>query len=209
MTTVAIVDYGMGNLQSVKNAFEAIGAIAVIAREPAEVRDADKIILPGVGAFGQAMAALRSRGWVEVLEDEVQQKRKPLLGLCLGMQLLASNGTEGGALPGLGWISGIVEELPGNADIRVPHVGWNDVTVTPHSRMYEGLGDLQAFYFVHSYVLDAYEPNIVNGVCTHGISFVASIERGHIWATQYHPEKSQRVGLKVLTNFLTHTFAGC
>jgi glutamine amidotransferase len=205
MTTVAIVDYGMGNLQSVKNAFEALGATVVIAREPEAVRSADKVIVPGVGAFGEAMATLRSRGWVEVLEAEVRQNRKPLMGLCLGMQLLATDGTEGGACSGLGWIAGAVTQLPGDADTRVPHMGWNDVTPSPRTRMYQGISGPQTFYFVHSYVLEPADRRSVSGVCRHGRAFVASIEQDHIWATQYHPEKSQKAGLQVLRNFLTLT----
>jgi len=205
MTTVAIVDYGMGNLQSVKNAFEALGATVVIAREPEAVRSAAKIIVPGVGAFGDAMATLRSRGWVEMLEGEVLQKRKPLIGLCLGMQLLATDGTEGGPCAGLGWIAGAVTQLPGDAATRVPHMGWNDVTPSPQARMYDGLSGAQTFYFVHSYVLEPADRRNVNGVCCHGRPFAASIEHEHIWATQYHPEKSQKAGLQVLRNFLTLT----
>ena len=132
----------------------------------------------------------------------MRQRGKPFLGLCLGQQLLAATGTEHGAHLGLGWIAGSVDRLAPGAGLRIPQIGWNDVQFTPGSRMYAGLGESRNFYFVHSYVLLPQDASLVNGVCEHGQSFAASIESGNIWATQYHPEKSQKAGLAVLKNFL-------
>ncbi|MCC6906275.1 MAG: imidazole glycerol phosphate synthase subunit HisH [Anaerolineae bacterium] len=204
MVRVAIISYGMGNLRSVYNALEGLGASPFIASHPEDLRAADKIILPGVGAFGDGIANLLNAGWVTALEEEVRDKGKHFAGLCLGMQLLADEGTEHGNHRGLGWITGTTVRLSDSSDpeVRIPHIGWNDVTITPGSAMYAGLDGKATFYFVHSYALAPTDPTIVNGVCGHGADFAASIECGNIWATQYHPEKSQKAGLKVLSNFL-------
>jgi glutamine amidotransferase len=198
-----VIDYGMGNLQSVANAFRAIGCKAQISSHPEDLRMAERIVLPGVGAFGDGMRNLQTAGWVEALEEEVRYKGKPFLGLCLGMQLLGTTGTEHGLHTGLNWIPGIVERIISHdPTIRVPHIGWNDVSFTKKDGLYSGLGDSQVFYFVHSYVMRPEDNTVISGLCFHGIEFAASIEKDNIWATQYHPEKSQRAGLKVLYNFL-------
>ena len=199
----AIVDYGMGNLRSVANACEALGSPARIARRPEELRDADRIILPGVGAFGDAMRNLAAAGWIEALDAEVRGKGKPFLGICLGMQLLATRGTEFGSHAGLGWIPGTAVKLdPADATLRVPHMGWNRVEVVKRDGLLAGLGEGADFYFVHSYVLQPEDPSVVTGRCSHGTAFAAVVERGQIQATQFHPEKSQKAGLTVLGNFL-------
>jgi glutamine amidotransferase len=203
MTPVSIVDYGMGNIRSVNNAFEALGAQPTIVSEPELLRDADLIVLPGVGAFGDGMANLRSQGWVGVLEREVLDRGKPFLGLCVGMQLLASTGTEHGEHRGLGWVPGRVTRLqPADASCRVPHVAWNDVAFTKSKGLYRDLGDAADFYFVHSYALQPDDPRVISGMCDHGGEFAASIEVDNIYATQFHPEKSQKAGMTVLRNFL-------
>jgi imidazole glycerol-phosphate synthase subunit HisH len=202
---VAIINYGMGNLQSVCNAFRAIGCDGVtIAEEPAVLATADAIVLPGVGAFGDGMANLHGRGWVETLNRQVRERGKPFLGLCLGMQLLATRGTEHGSHAGLDWVPGIVDRIK-TADpaLRVPHIGWNDVRVVGKPEMYQGLTQASDFYFVHSYVLRPQEDTVVNGRCDYGGPFAASLQSGNLWATQYHPEKSQKAGLTVLRNFMT------
>lgn len=200
---ILIIDYGMGNLRSVANAFEAIGCIVAISTAPEDLRIADGIVLPGVGAFGDGMKNLQSTGWIDSLEKEVRQNRKPFLGICLGMQLLAATGTEFGVYKGLSWIPGIVKKLPSeNPKIRVPHIGWNEVHFKKKDGLYAGLGDTQAFYFVHSYMLVPENPTIVSGICSYGVNFVASIETENIFATQFHPEKSHKIGLAVLKNFL-------
>lgn len=200
---VVIVDYGMGNLQSVANAFRALGCLPTISQNPVDLRSADRIVLPGVGAFGDGMNGLRVKGWVEALDEEVRHKHKRFLGLCLGMQLLGTSSTEHGLHSGLDWIPGTVERIRStDATIRVPHIGWNDVRIVLKSGLYSGMGDCQTFYFVHSYAFHPNDGAVMSGLCWHGMEFCASIERENIWATQYHPEKSQKAGLKVLRNFL-------
>lgn len=200
---LAIIDSGMGNLRSVANAFEALECPARITADPQDLREAERIVLPGVGAFGDGMDKLRRGGWIEALEQEVRQKGKLFLGLCVGMQLLATRGTEHGDHAGLGWIPGVVDRLPTeDPAIRVPHIGWNDVRVTKTDGLYAGVGESQVFYFVHSYVFLPDDPGVVSGVCSHGIDFAASLEVENIFATQFHPEKSQKAGLAVLKNFL-------
>jgi len=204
---IAIIDYGMGNLRSVANAFNAIGYLASIVKNPNDLSQASHIVLPGVGAFGDGMKNLRLSGWLDILEREIIEKRKPFLGICLGMQLLATMGTEYGLHEGLNWISGTVKKIESNdPQIRVPHVGWNDVLFLKKDELYKDLGDSQAFYFVHSYVFDVKDKSsVVSGLTGHGIEFISSIEKDNIYATQFHPEKSQKIGLKVLENFIKST----
>lgn len=201
--TVAIINYGMGNLRSVQNAFEALGATATVAASPSALSDASHIVLPGVGAFPDAMRNLRSGGWLPALEKEVREKGKPFLGLCLGMQLLATTGTEFETCAGLGWIPGTVERLEGREpDVRVPHIGWNDARFVRKDGLFAGLGDAAPFYFVHSYAFRPSDEIAVAARCVHGADFVAAVEVGNLHATQFHPEKSQKAGLAVLRNFL-------
>lgn len=198
-----IIDYGMGNLRSVANAFEVLGCAVMISNTPADLRIANGIVLPGVGAFGDGMKNLHSAGWIDSLEEEVRQNRKPFLGICLGMQLLATTGTEYGVHKGLNWIPGIVEKIPSkDPKIRVPHIGWNDVFFTKKDGLYTNMSDSQVFYFVHSYMLVPENPTVVSGFCSYGVDFAASIEFDNIFATQFHPEKSHKAGLAVLKNFL-------
>lgn len=198
----AVINYGMGNLRSVANAVEALGHEAFIADRPEMLRTAERIILPGVGAFGDGMRQLGGGGWTEHLDREVRHNGKPFLGLCLGMQLLASTGTEHGNHDGLGWIRGTVDRLPSGGGLRIPHIGWNDVRFTKREGLYASLGDSGVFYFVHSYIFRPEDPQVVTGVCTYGGDFVASIECRNIFGTQFHPEKSQKAGLAVLKRFL-------
>jgi glutamine amidotransferase len=200
---VCIIDYGMGNLGSVRNAYESLGCEAEIIHEPDKLRSADRIVLPGVGAFGDGVRNLHSGGWVPALTEEVIQHGKPFLGLCVGMQVLATTGTEHGTHTGLDWIPGVVRRLEGDEPgIRIPHIGWNDVRITKGTGMYAGMNDMCTFYFVHSFVLCPDDPSVINGVSQHGAEFAASIQKDNIWATQYHPEKSQKNGLQVLENFM-------
>jgi glutamine amidotransferase len=201
---VGIIDYGMGNLRSVWNAFRFIGTDAIIMSNAAELEKAHAVVLPGVGAFGDGMRNLHERGWVDALEAHVRRKGKPLLGICLGMQLLATTGFEHGVNAGLNWIQGVVERIPAAPDnpaIRVPHVGWNDVRFTKGDGLYAGLGEARSFYFVHSYHMKPADPTIIGGVCDHGVALAASIEVDNVWATQFHPEKSHQAGLTILRNF--------
>jgi glutamine amidotransferase len=200
---VGIIHYGMGNLASVANAFAALGAEARILTAPADLNSVDRIILPGVGAFGDGMKNLRSAGWIPALEEQVLQNNKPFLGLCLGMQLLATTGTEHGAWEGLGWIPGTVRRLaPGDPNIRVPHIGWNDTKITKTGGLYSDVKQPAVHYYVHSYVFEPADAAVISATCDHGEEFAASVELRNIFATQYHPEKSQKAGLAVLKNFL-------
>jgi len=200
---VAIINYGMGNLQSVANAFLAAGASPFIASQPSDLERADRLVLPGVGAFGDGMRNLEQAGWVEALERQVRQQGKLFLGLCLGMQVLATTGTEHGRHQGLGWIPGAVLRIPRtDSTLRIPHVGWNDVIIHNKAGLYARLRDSQTFYFMHSYFFQPEQREPVTSVCCHGSEFAASLEAGNIFATQYHPEKSQKAGLAVLKNFL-------
>ncbi len=203
--SVGIVDYGMGNLTSVRNALLAMNCPAAILADPMEAAMASHIILPGVGAFGDAMCNLRDRGWVECLEREVRENGKPFLGICLGQQLLAAIGTEHGEHAGLGWIDGSVVRLNDNqGTTRIPHVGWNDVVVEHANGCYRGFEKPGVFYFVHSFVLQPTDSAVVDGWCDYDQRFVASLCRENIWAVQFHPEKSQKDGLRVLHNFVHH-----
>ncbi|BAY60654.1 imidazole glycerol phosphate synthase glutamine amidotransferase subunit [Calothrix brevissima NIES-22] len=200
---IAIIDYGMGNLRSVANACATIKCQAFIAKHPEDICQASHIILPGVGAFSDGIKNLQSAGWIKFLETEVIEKKKPFLGICLGMQLLATVGTEHGYHKGLNWIPGIVNRLESKeSSIRVPHIGWNDVYFLKQNYLYRGLGNSQVFYFVHSYVFQPEDKTICSAITSHGAEFVSSIEMGNICATQFHPEKSQKVGLEVLKNFV-------
>lgn len=199
---IAVIDYGMGNLRSVINAFTALDCPAFIARQSAELADAHKIVLPGVGAFGDGMVNLRAADWVGALNHEVRQRGKLFLGICLGMQFLATVGYELGTHEGLGWVAGAVDRIPADDPaIRIPHIGWNDVTFTKTDGLHAGLGNSQAFYFVHSFVLNPEDQQVVSGVCSYGVDFAASLEVDNIYAVQFHPEKSQKAGLAVLKNF--------
>lgn len=201
---VGIMDYGMGNLQSVLNAFHAIGAAAEIVAEPAALDRFSHIVLPGVGAFGDGMRNLRERGWIPVMERLVLKEQRPFLGICLGMQLLATRGTEHGLHEGLGWIPGEVVRLNDQGGkFRIPHIGWDDVAPESARGVYRGAVEKGGvFYFVHSFHLRPEDPSVVDGWCDYGERFAASLARDRIWAVQYHPEKSQKVGLQVLRNFV-------
>jgi imidazole glycerol-phosphate synthase subunit HisH len=200
---VAIIDYGMGNLRSVLNAFAVINCPAFITKNADDLCEASHIVLPGVGAFGDGIKNLQVGGWVKILEQEVLQKSKPFLGICLGMQLLATFGYEHGLHRGLNWIPGTVTRLESDdTNIRVPHIGWNDVSFLKKDCLYSGLTDSQVFYFVHSYIFQPEDINVANGITSHGIEFVSGIEIANIYATQFHPEKSQKAGLEVLKNFV-------
>lgn len=201
---IAIIDYGAGNLSSVANAFRAIGQQALITDNYRDLDKAAGIVLPGVGAFGDAMAMLRRLYFVEALTDQVIGQGKPYLGICLGLQFLARESHEHGVHPGLGWIEGAVRRLaPADKRFRVPHIGWNDVEVDNPCPLFAGLSPEPIFYFVHSFhlVMEETCSNLLTSTCYHGERVTASVRRGHIFGVQFHPEKSQREGLLLLTNF--------
>ncbi len=204
MTRVGIIDYGMGNLTSVRNAFAAIGAAVEVLQQPDDIAAVSHLVLPGVGAFGDGMKNLSERGWIPAMEQFALVQKKPFLGICLGQQLLARRGTEHGDFAGLGWIPGEVVRFAGlDPSLRVPHIGWNDAVPVHRNSMYrEGFDQPGVFYFVHSYHLVPDDASVVDGWCDYGIRFAASISLGNIWAVQYHPEKSQKAGLQILRNFI-------
>jgi glutamine amidotransferase len=199
---VAIVDYGMGNLMSVANAFKTITQDVHIVQSPEDLRQAKRVVLPGVGAFYTGMCHLRDRGWIDALNQAILIEKKPFLGICLGFQLIASSGSEGQPCEGLGWVEGDVKRLISNDDsIRIPHIGWNEIQFNAESKLFNGIGPKEAFYFIHSYHFVAKDINQVSSICAHGEEFTSSIEVDNIFAVQFHPEKSQHAGLKVLNNF--------
>jgi len=200
---IAVIDYNMGNVRSVANAFESLGCEVEITNQRAVLEKADHIILPGVGAFGEGMNHLKELGLIGVLRDEVLKKKKPFLGICLGMQLLADEGFEFGH-PGLGWISGSAKKLePG--DLALPHVGWNNFKVTQNCRILDRIGGGADFYYVHSYYFAASRKENVNAVCEYGQDFPAVISQENIYGVQFHPEKSQKAGKILLENFVKLT----
>jgi len=199
---IVIIDYGMGNVGSVKNAVEALGFDAMVSADKDVVARATHLILPGVGAFGDGIQNLRARGLDALLAREVIEKKKPILGLCLGMQMFATSGEEGGRHEGLGWIKGVVRRLRVDESVyKIPHVGWNDVIPGSNARLFKGV-KRPIFYFVHSYHLVPDDQSVVVAQAEYGEKFVAAIECQNIFGLQFHPEKSQLEGLKVLENFL-------
>jgi glutamine amidotransferase len=203
--TIAIADYGMGNLGSVSHALAFLGHHAVATSNPQDIARADAVVLPGVGAFAVAMENLRRRGLDGALAKAALEREVPFLGICLGMQLMAAEGTENGTHAGLGWIEGRVIRLEGRNDARVPHVGWAAVSHRDEV-LFAGAPSGTAYYFDHSYHLDCPEPLVV-ARCAGAFNCVAAIRRGNLFAAQFHPEKSQRAGLRLLRAFTNHALA--
>ena len=204
---IAIIDYGMGNKHSVYNALKYIGVDAFISRDAHEISKAERIILPGVGAFGAAMENLEKLGLRDILHEEVIIKGKPFLGICLGMQLVAENGTEKGLFQGLGWIGGEVLKLqPEDSGLKLPHVGWNDIELVKDVALFKGLKKEKAFYFVHSYAMQLNDSRDLVAESDYSVKFTAAVQKDNIFATQFHPEKSQKNGLIVLENFVNWRF---
>ena len=200
---VAIVNYGMGNLGSVRRALEDLEVDVAVAEHPDTLSDANRIILPGVGAFGEGMARLRDAGWVEALRRLVLDSGKPLLGICLGMQMLAHASEENGLNEGLNFIPGRVRRLDTlGCGLRIPHIGWNEVRHRDGSSLFAQIPQGMDFYFVHSYAFDVDDPDDVTATTEYGVPMTAAVRRGHVFGTQFHPEKSSRAGRQVLRNFL-------
>lgn len=201
---IGIVDYGMGNLQSVFSAFDYLGSDVRICRNPEELITVDRIVIPGVGAFKDCINRLNESGFSEALNEEVRKKGKPTLGICLGMQVMASWGTEGGHFQGLSWIEGSVVRLkPTDPQKKVPNIGWNNVKYNPEIPLFRGLPKQVDFYLVHSYYFRADDPAVVVATYDYDHTVTAAILKDNIFATQFHPEKSQDYGLKVLDNFIS------
>lgn len=200
---IAIVDYGMGNLRSLSNAFEFLGEEVTITSEPAALEDARCLVLPGVGAFGDAMRALRAHGVVETLGRLVNQAGKPLLGICLGMQLVARESFEHGHHEGLGWVDARIERLAPAGGLKVPHVGWNSLRFPAGDWLFEGVNPAEAnFYFVHSYHMVCADPADRLATTDYGGEVTAVVRRGDLTVMQFHPEKSQDNGLRLLGNWV-------
>jgi glutamine amidotransferase len=199
---VGIVDYNMGNIQSVLNAFRFLNQEAVVVRRPDELTNVDKIVLPGVGAFGQGMDNLKAQGLIPALSHEVLERKKVFLGICLGMQLICEESFEFGHFKGLGWIPASVKRFEPELKVRVPHIGWNTLNIRCHSALLAGDIDQKDVYFVHSYYLGCADKDYVAATSFYGREFASVIAKDNIYATQFHPEKSQQTGLAILKNFI-------
>ena len=200
---IALVDYGAGNLHSVENALVRVGAKVTVTADPDVLRAADRIVLPGVGSFGACAAGLRAeKGVIEAMRERVFVGGAPFLGICVGMQLLATRGLEYGETPGLDWIDGEVRLItPTDTSVKVPHMGWNDVALTPHAKGHDIIEPGEA-YFLHSYHFHASSGKDVLAMTDHGGGLVAAVGRDNILGVQFHPEKSQSYGLNLLSRFL-------
>jgi glutamine amidotransferase len=197
---LAVVDCGISNIRSVLNALDAIDAPARVVEQPSEIRNAAGVILPGVGAFGDGIRSLDERGFHEEIQIYVDSGR-PLFGICLGMQLLASESSEYGDHAGLGLIPGVVRRIEAGPGLRVPHVGWNVLDVRRESPLFADLSDEPSFYFVHSYHLVPEDDTVVTATTEYGTPLTACVQRDNVYGAQFHPEKSQADGLKMLRNF--------
>lgn len=201
--SVAIIDYGVGNLTSVANAVSRLQVKVDVSSDPVELKKATHIILPGVGSFAEGMKGLTERGFIPLLREEVMTKKKPFLGICLGMQLLAAEGFEHGHHQGLGFIPGSVRMIDTTqSGLRLPHIGWNDVELSDRHRISNGFDHRPVFYFVHSYQLIPSDARVIAGTCEYGEKITALIESGNICGAQFHPEKSHDDGLQIFRNFL-------
>ena len=199
---VAIIDYDAGNIKSVEKAIDYLGEEAVITRDRDTILGADRVILPGVGAFGDAMEKLRTYELDKVIQ-EVVAKNTPFLGICLGLQLLFESSEESEGVEGLGILKGKVVQLPEESDLKIPHIGWNSLKYPNPGRLFTGIAEDSYVYFVHSYYLQAKDPSIVTATTEYGTLIHASVEQGNVFACQFHPEKSSEVGMQILKNFLT------
>ena len=197
---ITIVDYGMGNVGSIRNMLKRIGVAATVTADAQVIADSTKIVLPGVGAFDSAMTRINSSSLGEVLGRKALVERVPILGICLGMQLL-TRGSEEGELPGLGWIAATSRRFPRESGLKVPHMGWNLVRPSTASRLTEGFEEETRFYFVHSYYVAVDDPRNSILKTTYGVEFDSAIQNGNIYGAQFHPEKSHRFGMRLLKNF--------
>ena len=198
---IAIIDYGMGNIHSVKKALELYGAKIKVSNNPEEISYCEKLVLPGVGAFGEAMQELEKQGLVALIKDEVKNK-KPFLGICLGMQLLFEKSEEANKCKGLGIIRGEVKKFP-VSDLKVPHMGWNQLkTVKDECRLLKDVPDGSYVYFCHSYYPQPKDKSVIAAATDYGVNFTSIVWQDNVYGAQFHPEKSQGIGLKMLENFV-------
>lgn len=197
---IAIIDYDAGNLKSVEKALKSLGQEVIVSRDSSEILQADKVILPGVGSFGDAMNNLDRFGLVDTIK-EVTAKNTPFLGICLGLQLLFERSDETPGVEGLGVLEGEILRIPPQEGLKIPHMGWNSLEIKPEARLFQGIPNQSYVYFVHSYYLKAAKEEIVAASTEYSAHIHASVEKGNIFACQFHPEKSSDVGLKILKNF--------
>ena len=198
---IAIIDYDAGNLKSVEKALKYLGQDVIVSRDSSEILQADKVILPGVGSFGDAMDNLDHFNLVDTIK-KVAEKDTPFLGICLGLQLLFEKSDETPGAEGLGILKGEILRIPPKEGLKIPHMGWNSLKIDPNSRLFKGIPDGSYVYFVHSYYLKAADPSIVAASTWYSTDIHASVERGNVFACQFHPEKSGEVGLAILKNFI-------
>lgn len=198
---IAILDYDAGNIKSVEKAVQLLGQEVTITRDRREVLNADKVILPGVGAFGDAMGKIRQYGLYEVIHEVVEQGT-PFLGICLGLQLLFERSEESQGVEGLGILKGEILRIPETPGLKIPHMGWNSLEFRNNGRLFENLPEESYVYFVHSYYLRAADEKIVTAVTEYGTQIHASVEQGNVFACQFHPEKSSDAGIQILKNFV-------
>lgn len=198
---IAVIDYDVGNVSSIVNMIRRLGGNVSITNSSEEIASADGLILPGVGAFENGMNNLRKRGLVELLTDQVDLKKKPLMGICLGMQLM-TEGSEEGRSRGLGWIKGRTRLLQPPQKIKVPHMGWNQINPLKENPLFQELGADHRFYFAHSFFVECSNPGDVLAETEYGVKFPSSVARENIYGVQFHPEKSHRFGMELFNNFL-------
>ena len=197
---IAIIDYDAGNIKSVEKALKTLGQDVVVTRDSETILNADKVILPGVGAFGDAMGKLHDYGLVDVIY-QVVEKKTPFLGICLGLQLMFESSEETPGVEGLGILKGKIVKIPENGELKIPHMGWNSLHFQNEGRLFANLPQDSYVYFVHSYYLQAEEPEIVKATTEYSTCIHASVEKDNVFACQFHPEKSSDVGLTILKNF--------
>lgn len=201
---IAIIDYDAGNIKSVEKAMQYLGENAIVSRDPEVILAADGVILPGVGAFGDAMEKLHRYGLVEVIHKCVE-RQIPFLGICLGLQLMFESSEETPGIAGLGLLEGKIVRLPAKEGLKIPHIGWNSLQFPNKGKLFCGIEENTYVYFVHSYYLQAQDPSIVMATTEYGTQVHASVEKGNIFACQFHPEKSSEAGLQMLRNFIDIT----
>ncbi len=198
---IAIIDYDAGNIRSVEKAFTFLSEEPVITRDPELLLRAEKVVLPGVGNFGDAMGNLQRYELVDVIHEIIDQGT-PFLGICVGLQLLFESSEESPGVPGLGILKGRIRRIPEGEGLKIPHMGWNSISIREGGRLLKGLGSEPYVYFVHSYYLDAADKSVVSARTWYGTEIDAAVEKGNLFACQFHPEKSSAVGLKILSNFV-------
>jgi len=196
---VCILDYGSGNVASVYNLINRLGYDINISNKPTDIKKSSHLILPGVGAFGSSIEKIKSNISIDLLHDEVQVKKKPFLGICVGMQVLAEKGLEFGEHDGLGWIEGVVEKLSAKV---LPHVGWNNIEIKKNSSIFKNIKNASDFYFVNSYALKVKDSNFIIAETTYENKFCSAVQKENIFGVQFHPEKSQKMGQLIIDNFL-------